>query len=150
VARCASRVRAVKGGLNSKLHVVCDGKVRPLIYGKSACLERPSIGLVSILHIDIQEGFPCFACTARPACDRSCRTLARSVGRTRCRGAQAGRSNRRSAGEGACRSISVIERGGLTKAGNGLVERSWHRRSQVMTHLGRPMARGTNESFPPH
>ena len=25
--------------------------------GKSACLERPSIGLVRILHIDIQEGF---------------------------------------------------------------------------------------------
>ena len=30
-------------------------------YGKSASLERPSIGLVSILHIDIKEGFPCFA-----------------------------------------------------------------------------------------
>ena len=34
------------------------------VYGKSACLERPSIGLVSILHIDIQEGFPWFAYTA--------------------------------------------------------------------------------------
>src|SRR6516162_8884625 len=34
------------------------------LYGKSACLERPSIGLVSILHIDIQEGFPWFAYTA--------------------------------------------------------------------------------------
>ena len=33
-------------------------------YGKSASLERPSIGLVSILHIDIKEGFPCFACSA--------------------------------------------------------------------------------------
>ena len=33
-------------------------------YGKSASLERPSIGLVSILHIDIQKGFPCFACRA--------------------------------------------------------------------------------------
>ena len=33
-------------------------------YGKSASLERPSIGLVSILHIDIQEGFPWFAYTA--------------------------------------------------------------------------------------
>ena len=30
-------------------------------YGKSASLERSSIGLVSILHIDIKEGFPCFA-----------------------------------------------------------------------------------------
>src|SRR6516164_2835371 len=33
-------------------------------YGKSASLERSSIGLVSSLHIDIQEGFPCFACRA--------------------------------------------------------------------------------------
>src|SRR6516225_10539209 len=34
------------------------------LYGESACLERPFIGLVNILHIDIQEGFPCFACSA--------------------------------------------------------------------------------------
>jgi len=53
---CAARRRTLIPG--RRWHI--DG----FVYGKSACLERPSIGLVSILHIDIQEGFPWFAYTA--------------------------------------------------------------------------------------
>ena len=39
-------------------------RVDGFLYGKSTGLERPLIGLVGILHIDIEEGFSRFARTA--------------------------------------------------------------------------------------